>query len=136
MATKKAVVQWFGDQAYRVFKQRTQKVAETLAYDVREKARRNLEEDGHIDTRFLYNSVYVATPNGTSPIHPPGMYTDRRGESVRRDNGEIVSVRRGAFVGAAAAYAIYVELMDSFLYRALEETKGAADSVLTGLYVD
>lgn len=132
----KAVVQWFGDAAYRVFNRRTQKAVETLAYDVRERARRNLEADGHIDTRFLYNSIYASTPNGTSPIHPSGIYTDKRGQSVRRDNGEIIAVRRGAAVGAAAAYAIYVELMDSFLYRALEETKGASDSVLSGLYVD
>lgn len=132
----KAVVQWFGDQAYKVFRQREQKLVETLAYDVRERARRILEADGHIDTRFLFNSVYVSTPNGTSPIHPSGMYTDREGKQVRRDNGEIVTVNRGAFVGAAASHAIYVELMDSFLYRALEETKGAADSVLTGIYVD
>lgn len=131
----RSTVQWFGDKAFLFFNKRAQKGVEALAYDVRERARRNLEADGHIDTKFLYNSIYVATPNGTSPIHPSGEYTNREGDQVRRNNGEIVSVRRGAFVGAAADYAIYVELMDSFLWRAIEETAGASDSVLSGLYV-
>ena len=95
------VVQWLGHQAYRLFNRRTQRAVESLAYDVRENARRNLEGDGHIDTRFLYNSIYASTPNGTSPIHPSGVYTDKRGQSVRRDNGEIITVSRGAAVGAA-----------------------------------
>lgn len=131
------VVNWFADKAYLLIHQRAQKAIEALAYDVRDNARKNLEEGDHIDTHFLYNSVYVATPNGTSPIHPSGEYTSTKtGATVRRDNGEIATVSRGAFVGAAASYALYVELADPFLFRAIEETRGAADKVLTGLYVD
>lgn len=131
-----ATVRWFADAAHNFVHQRAQKAIEALAYDVRDNARKNLEEGDHIDTHFLYNSVYVATPNGHSPIHPSGTYTSTKGNGqVRRDNGEIVSVGRGAFVGAAASYALYVELDDPFLFRAIEETRGAADKVLSGLYV-
>lgn len=130
------VVNWFADKANNLIHARAQRAIEALAYDVRERARQNLEEGGHIDTHFLYNSIYVATPNGHSPIHPSGDYTNRDGETVRRENGEIVTVGRGAFVGAAASYALYVELEDPFLFPAIEETAGAADKVLTGLYVD
>lgn len=132
-----AVVNWFGDQVYLFVNQRAQKAVEALAYDVRDNARKNLEADDHIDTRFLYNSIYVATPSGASPIHPSGEYTSTKtGETVRRDNGEIATVSRGAFVGAAASYALYVELLDPFLYRAIEETAGASDKVLSGLYIE
>lgn len=130
------IVNWFADAAYNLIHQRAQKGIEALAYDVRENARQNLEAGDHIDTKFLYNSIYVATPNGTSPIHPSGEYTNKLGETVRRDNGEIVSVSRGAFVGAAASYALHVELQDPFLYPAIEQTRDAADKVLTGLYID
>jgi hypothetical protein len=132
-----AVVNWFADKAYSLVNQRAQKAVEALAYDVRERARQNLVEGDHIDTHFLYNSVYVSTPHGTTPIHPAGIYTSTKGNGqVRRDNGEIVRVGRGAFVGVAASYALYVELEDPFLFRAIEETAGASDKVLTGLYRD
>jgi hypothetical protein len=131
------IVNWFADVAYNFVNQRAQKAVEALAYDVRDNARKNLQEGDHIDTHFLYNSVYVATPSGHSPIHPSGEYTSTKGNgTVRRDNGEIATVSRGAFVGAAASYALFVELEDPFLYRAIEQTAGAADKVLTGLYVD
>lgn len=131
------VVNWFGNQVKAVINRRAQQAVEALAYDVRENARQNLDEADHNDTHFLRNSIYVSTPNGTSPIPPSGMYTSTKGNGqVRRDNAEIVAVDKGAFVGAAASYALYVELMDSFLFRAIEETRGAADKVLTGLYIE
>lgn len=133
----RATVKWFADKVHLVINKRAQTVIEDLAYEVRDNARKILEEDDHIDTRFLYNSIYVSTPNGSSPIHPSGTYTSTKGNGqVRRENGPIVNVSRGAFVGAAADYAIYVELQDSFIYRALEETRGAASKVLTGIYVE
>ena len=130
------VVNWFGDQVNKIIYRQAQKAVEALAYDVRENARKNLDEGDHNDTYFLRNSVYVATPNGHSPIHPDGTYTSTKGNGqVRRESGEIVTVSKGAFVGAAASYALYVELEDPFLFRAIEETRGAADKVLTGLYI-
>ena len=130
-------VQWFGDKVHNIINKRAQKAIEALAYDVRENARQNLQAGDHIDTRFLYNSIYEATPNGPTPIHPSGEYTSTKGNgTVRRDNGEIVTVGRGAFVGAAASYAAYVEMVDPFLYPAIEQTRGAADKVLTGLYIE
>jgi Bacteriophage protein of unknown function (DUF646). len=129
------VVRWFGDQVKQLVNRQAQKGVEALAYDVRENARQNLERSGHIDTKFLYNSIYVATPKGTSPIPPSGEYTSlKTGDQVRRNAAEPVQVNEGAFVGAAADYAVYVELADPFLFPALEETRGAADKVLTGLY--
>lgn len=131
-----AIVNWFGNQVNQIINRQAQKAVEALAYDVRENARQNLDESDHNDTYFLRNSIYVSTPHGTTPIHPDGMYTSTKGNGqVRRESGEIVTVGEGAFVGAAASYALYVELEDPFLYRAIEETRGAADKVLTGLYV-
>lgn len=131
------VVNWFADKANNLIHARAQKAIEALAYDVRERARQNLDAGDHNDTYFLRNSIYVATPNGHSPIHPDGTYTSTKGNGqVRRENGEIVTVGRGAFVGAAASYALEVELMDPFLFPAIEETAGASDKVLTGLYRD
>lgn len=115
---------------------RAQAGIEEVAYAVREQARRNLEENNQIDTKFLYNSIYVATPNGTSPIHPDGEYRSLKGNGVvRRESGAIVSVDEGAFVGAAASYAIFPEMNQPYLFPALESVAGAqAEGLLTALY--
>lgn len=131
----KISVRWFGEQVKKFVLNEAQRGVEALAYDVRERARRNLEQGDHIDTKFLYNSVYVATPKGTSPIPPNGTYTSLKGNGqVRRESGEIIRVSKGAAVGAAAEYAVYVEMRDPFLWPAIEETAGASDKVLAGLY--
>lgn len=131
----KVVVKWFANQVKQFVNREAQRGVEALAFDVRERARRNLENGGHIDTKFLYNSVYVSTPKGTSPIPPSGTYASLKGHGqVRREAAEPVTVSQGAFVGAAADYAVFVEIADPFLFPAIEETRGAADSVLTGLY--
>lgn len=134
----KAIVNWFGDQVAKVYKSKAQKGVETIAYEVRHRARQNLRNGGHIDTRFLYDGVYVATPTTTTPIPPNGTYTSLKGNGqVRRQNGEVVQVRDGAFVGAAASYAVFVEILDPFLWPAVEEMKGApAEKLMTGLFRD
>src|SRR5690606_25193752 len=99
---------WAPQALRRVVNRRAQQGTEELAYAIREKARRNLEANGQVDTKFLYNSVYVATPNGTSPIPPSGEYRSLKGNGiVRREAGPVVQVEEGAFVGAAADYAVY-----------------------------
>ena len=137
-------VKWYGNQVKRMIEQETQRGAEALAYEIREHARRNLEEAGHVDTGFLKSGIYVATPEGTTPIPPDGTYTSTKGNGqVRRENGEIVqvsegaslgAVRTGAIVGAAADYALYIELEDPFLFPAAEQTAGNADRILQALY--
>ena len=42
--------------------------------------------------------------------------------------------REGAYVGASADYSVYVELDNSFLYRALEQVSGReAEQAMVGL---
>jgi hypothetical protein len=131
---------WFTERFERLVDRRLQQMTEAVAYDVRARARRILEEDGHIDTKFLYNSVYVSTPGHTSPLPPSGEYRSlKTGEIVRRTAQEPVMVSRGAVVGAAAEHAIWVELMDwdSFLFRALSEVKGReAARIMTSLRIE
>jgi hypothetical protein len=120
----------------RMVNRRAQQGVEAIAYRVRDKARRNLEANGQIDTKFLYNSIYVSTPNGTSPLPPSGEYRSLKGHGiVRRNTGAVAEVDEGAFVGAAADYAIYPEMDQPYLYPALEEVAGReAEMLLSALY--
>ena len=117
-------IKWLDKQFRRLVDRGKQQACEALAYEGRERARQILQEDGHIDTGFLYRSIYAATPNGVSPTPPSGIYTDRAGNAVRRNAQEAVQVDEGAALGAAADHAIWIELQDPFLHRALNEMHG------------
>jgi len=131
----KTVVRWFGDKVKKLVNSSAQKGVEDIAFEIRERARNNLQAGGHIDTKFLYNSIYVATPTTTSPLPPPGIYTSLKGHGqVRRALGEVPQVSKGAVVGAAADYAVFVEISDPFLWPAVEEMRGQpAENLMIGL---
>lgn len=131
----KVRVEWFGTQAKRKFKGTTQDAVELIAVDVQERARRLLRDAPHIDTNFLHESVYVSTPKGTTDTPPSGIYVGRDGRAQTRERGEIVTTNKGAIVGGATDYAIYIELLDSFLYKGLLEAKNHANSTLAGVRV-
>ena len=129
-------LKWVPLPLRRLVNRRAQQGVEEVAFAVRQQARENIVDNNQVDTKFLYNSVYVATPNGASPIHPDGEYRSLKGNGiVRRSNGPVVTVNEGAFVGAAASYAIFPEMDKPFLYPALESVAGAeAEELLSALY--
>jgi hypothetical protein len=102
---------------------------------VRRQARRNITENGQIDTKFLWNSIYVAAPDKRTQTPAGGLYqSTKSGRMERRENGPIVQPRTGVHVGVGAAYGIYPELENSYLYRAIEEVAGRqAEDAMSGL---
>jgi hypothetical protein len=129
-------VRWYPQEANRTVRAQAQKAVEQLADNVLKEARGQLEDTGRVDTHFLWQSGYTSKPSGTSPIAPSGVYSSTKGRGAsERVAATPVSVHQGAGVGFAASYALEVELRYSFLFRAIELTKGAVGRVLSGLSI-
>jgi hypothetical protein len=128
-------LKWYASNVKATFERPIQDGLTNVAMLTRRQARRNLTENGQIDTKFLWNGVYVATPDKVTSIPPDGKYRSlKTGYMVRREAGPIVQPKDSAYVGVAAAYAIYLELQNSFLYRALEQVQGRqAEQAMVGL---
>jgi hypothetical protein len=128
-------LKWFASNVRATFKRPIADGLTNVAMLVRRQARRNLTLNGQVDTKFLWNSIYVATPEKMTTIAPDGKYlSTKTGYMVRRDSGPIVQPAEGAHVGVAADYGVYVELDNSFLYRAIDQVEGRqAEDAMTGL---
>lgn len=135
-------LKWFASNVKATFKRPIQDGLTNVAMLARRQARRNLTENNQVDTRFLWNSIYVATPERMTPIPPDGKYLAKKsGRMEERHSGPVVQPREGAHVGVAADYGVYVELDNSFLYRAIEQVAGrqAEDAMVglgTGLFIN
>jgi hypothetical protein len=134
-------LKWYASNVKATFKRPIQDGLTNVAMLTRRQARRNITENQQVDTKFLWNTVYVATPEKVTPLPPDGEYKSlKTGKIEKRQAGEVVQPQDGAYVGVAADYAIYVETENSFLYRAIDQVAGrqAEDAMVglsTGLYV-
>lgn len=118
-------LKWYDSNVKRTLRLLKSEGETRVALLIRRQARRNISENDRIDTKFLHNSIYVATPETMTPIPADGEYLSRRtGKMVRRESGPIVQPADGAFVGAAAKHALFVELETPFLYPALTQVQG------------
>lgn len=128
-------LKWYASNVKKTFERPIQDGLTRVAMRVRAQARRNLTESGHNDTKFLWNSIYVATPTKVTDIPADGEYlSTKSGRMERRESGPIVQPSDGAHVGAAASHALEIELEDSFLYRAIQQVAGReAENAMVGL---
>lgn len=128
-------LKWYASNVKAAFKRPIQDGLTRVAMRVRSQARRNLTANDQVDTRFLWNSIYVATPDKVTDIPPDGNYLGKKtGRMERREAGPVVQPKEGAVVGVAADYGIYPELENSYLYRALEQVAGReAEDAMKGL---
>jgi hypothetical protein len=135
MTKMPASLKWFDSNVKRTIRLQGQQGIARVAMLVRRQARRNLTENGQNDTKFLHNSIYVATPDKVTPVAPDGRYlSTKTGKMVERKSGPIVQPTDGAHVGVAAEYGIYPELENSFLYRAIGQVAGRqAEDAMAGL---
>jgi hypothetical protein len=118
-------LKWYASNVKAAFKRPIADGLTNVAMLTRRQARRNLTENGQVDTKFLWNSIYVATPSKTTDIPPDGKYlSTKTGYMVKRESGPVVQPTEGAHVGVAADYGVYVELDNSFLYRAIDQVAG------------
>jgi hypothetical protein len=134
-------LKWYASNVKATFKKKEKEGLLRLGLLVRQQARRNLTENGQNDTKFLWNSIYVATPDKVTQVAPDGTYlSTKTSKMVKRESGPIVQPSEGAHVGVAAEYGIYPELENSYLYRAIDQVAGrqAEDAMVglgTGLFV-
>lgn len=128
-------LKWYDSNVKKVIRKDAQVGVTRIAMLGRRQARRNLTASGHIDTKFLWNTIYAATPTEVTDIPPDGNYlSSKTGRMEHRESGPIVQPADGAYMGAAASHAIYIEMEDSFLYRAIEQVAGRqAEEAMVGL---
>lgn len=130
-----ASLKWYASNVKATFSKEAQEGLLRVGLLVRRQARRNLTENEQNDTKFLWNSIYVATPDKVTQVAPDGRYlSTKTGKMVKRESGPIVQPADGVHVGVAAEYGIYPELENSYLYRAIEQVAGRqAEDAMGGL---
>lgn len=135
-------LKWYASNVKATFKPKEKEGITRVALRGRRQARRNLTENNQVDTKFLWNSIGVSTPEKTTPVPPDGEYLSAKtGRMVKRSSGPIPTPADGAVLFVAADYGVYVELDNSYLWRAIEQIAGreAEEAMVglgTGLYVD
>lgn len=124
-----AQVRWYEQDAILYFGEKERKLLSKLALQCEAFAKINIQQNGQIDTGFMLNSTYAITPTESryGETWESGEYkSSSGGKSVERRRVEsLPQPRDSAAVHCAAEYAIYQEIRQSFLYRALEQLQEA-----------
>lgn len=113
------------------FAEKRRQLTTAMALVVEGQAKINVRENGQIDTGFMVNTVYTvgASQNNYAQTWADGEYksTKRPGEWVDEKKAPEMapSSDDSAIVAVGAEYAIYQEAAKSFLYKALQQSKGA-----------
>lgn len=99
-----------------------------IAHQIEGQTKVNITDNGQVETGFLRNSVYVTGLGESSygQANQSGEYTSQKsGDVVERELApEISNDDKSVAIVAGANYAIYQEMEDSFLFRALEQVVG------------
>lgn len=116
-------VNWYGERVILRVKDATREILGQLALRGEGLAKENIQANNQIDTGFMLNTVYSVLPDGAaSPTWESGQYMDSSGKLVQRNAGTPAPVGpEAAAVGCVAEYAVFQELANSFLYRAMEQ---------------
>lgn len=134
------IFNWFEDQARLVIDQKTKGSLRNAAFRIEERTKVNIMEapgasgQGLIDTGFMWNSTYVATPARSTydRTEGTGLYTNREGQEVERHIAPEVPLPEdaAALVAVGAEYAVYQEIIHHFFYQAILDTAGEFDSLV------
>lgn len=81
----------------------------------------NIQENDQIDTGFMWNSVYAATP-GDSHYGAAKALAEARNSKAEM-SPEVMPGQHEAILAVGAEYAIYQEARKSFLWKAIEQLK-------------
>lgn len=123
---------WYKDRVMLVANQAVN--IKGLALQVEAHAKQNIVDNDQVDTGFMLNTVYSVFPGGDTfgQTSPAGEYQNKAGQMVRRQSLPPSPLPRQvqAAVAVGAEYAIFQELANSFLYKALEQTAGETGSII------
>ncbi len=117
--TEQAEINWYEDEVRLIVQDASDAILTALAFQGEGYAKVHVQENGQIDTGFMLSSIY-----GFGPLE------DRRAAAMGAALARAVKdfappvkpeEERQGGIHAAAEYAIYQEMINSFLYRALED---------------
>lgn len=117
-------VKWDDTKLQGELKVKTERLQGIAARRIEEKTKARINELNLIDTGFMINTVYSATPESSTvgQIWDDGLYKDRKGEMVERKRVEEMKPGEGeALVHVAAEYFIDWELRYNILFGALQQ---------------
>jgi hypothetical protein len=127
-------IDWFGDEVAFKIKGATDESIRAAAFWIESESRQNIQRNGQIDTSFMINSGYVRTEKETTygSTQTSGSYTNKEGENVERDRAPEIQLPKGqtALVAFGANYTLWQELIQPFLFPALESAKRVTGGII------
>lgn len=131
----KPQINWYENDVRLVVEDASAEMVSQLAFQTLGQAQINIQQNGQIDTGFLLNSGYVVSERDDTfgNTDPSGAYQSRKtGDTVQRQRVDQAARpdEGGAVVGFAAEYAIYQEMQNTYLYRALEQVAAQGGSTV------
>jgi len=129
---------WRGSEVERALRAASGRALRKVAFDIEGQTKKNIQENGQIDTGFMVNSVYTVTDNDNTygQANKSGRYTNEAGANVPRNLAPQArlphSNEPAALVAVGAEYAIWQELKRSFLMAAAQEVGAKAGASVAG----
>lgn len=121
-------VNWYENDVRVEVERSTRQALLAIAFQIEAQAKVNITDNAQVDTGFLRNSIYVTGLGESSygEANQSGQYTSpKTGENVDRTlSPELTADRESVSIVAGANYAIYQEMANSYLFRALEQVVG------------
>lgn len=117
-------VKWDETALHGELKVKTERLQGIAARRIEALVKARINELDAIDTGFMVNTVYSATPESSTAgqIWDDGLYKDQKGEMVERKRVEEMKPGEGeALVHVAAEYFIDWELRYNILFGALQQ---------------
>lgn len=118
-----AQVNWYTEEVVVRIAEATTAGLVALAHQIEGQAKATIVANDQVDTGFMLNSVFVVT-------HEASGYGAASAAAAARNPDAAMAVEpslpedAAALVAVGAEYAVYQELANSFLYRAVEQVMG------------
>ena len=120
-------VNWNDAEARRMAQREARRELVRIGFAIEGQAKVNVTDNGQVDTGFLRSSLYTvgADTSTYGKADPSGRYqSSKSGLAAERELApELTATEDEVLVAAGAAYAIYQEVENSFLYRALDQVR-------------
>lgn len=118
-------VNWYGNRVKATLKNATDEIMAKAAFHLEAMTKANIVANDQVDTGFLLNSVYAVTDQG-STYGAAKSAASAKNPAAEMGPEPHLEDGQGAAVGVGASYAVYQEIQQSFLYRALEALTNVA----------
>lgn len=126
---KKAKVEMHLDHVMLRVEGATDKVLHAVALQVEGTSKRNIVSNDQVDTGFMLNSIYTESKRGSTFGE-----TWAGPEGAKAPKVQLPKLFSAAAVHVSAVYAIFQEMMNSFLRTAAEEVAGQVRGIADPVY--